>query len=108
MIFRVIITRRAERDMQGAASWWAIERSADQAKRWLSGLEKKLQSLAKSPGRCPLSAENGQFPFELRELHYGLSKRPTHRAVFPIADDLVLVLAVRHGNQDWLRPEDIQ
>jgi plasmid stabilization system protein ParE len=41
MVYRVIITRRAERDMQGAASWWATERSADQAKRWLAGIEKK-------------------------------------------------------------------
>jgi hypothetical protein len=37
-----------------------------------------------------------------------LAGRPTHRAVFTVADDLVLVLAVRHGAQDWLQPEDFQ
>lgn len=108
MVYRVIITRRAERDLQSAARWWATERSADQAKRWLAGIEKKLQALTKSPMRFPLAAENGQFPFELRELHYGIGKQPTHRAVFTVADELVLVLAVRHGAQDWLQSEDIQ
>jgi plasmid stabilization system protein ParE len=107
MIFRVIITRRAERDMQAAARWWAIERSAEQAKRWLAGLETKLQSLTESPERCALSPENGRFSFELRELHYGLSNRATHRAVFTIADELVLVLAVRHAAQDFLQPDDL-
>jgi hypothetical protein len=37
-------------------------------------------------------------------MHYGVGSRPTHRAVFTIADDFVLVLAVRHGAQDQLRP----
>jgi plasmid stabilization system protein ParE len=107
MTYHVVITQRAERDMSAAVSWWAAERSVEQAKRWLAGLDQELQTLARSPERCPLAAENGQFPHQLRELHYGLSRRPTHRAIFTVADDLVLVLAVRHGAQDLLRPEDL-
>ena len=107
MGFRVIITRRAESEMLDSARWWATERSIYEGKRWLAELEGKLQSLSELPKRCPLAPENGQFPFELRELHYGITSRATHHAVFTIMDDLVLVLAVRHGAQDRLEPEDI-
>jgi plasmid stabilization system protein ParE len=106
MVHRVVISRRAERDLQAAARWWASERSAEQASRWLSGLDEKLQSLSEIAASCSLAAENSRFPFELREVHYGAGKRATHRAVFSIAGDLVLVLAVRHLAQDRLRPED--
>ncbi len=104
---RVIITRRAEREMRDGALWWASNRSSVQAGRWLAGFEKKLKSLAHSPTRCPFAIEHEDFPYELRELHYGLRRRTTHRAVFSIADDLVIVLAVRHAAQDLLRPDDL-
>jgi plasmid stabilization system protein ParE len=107
MIYRVIITQRAERDLRDAAHWWAENRSAEQAARWLDGFNSRLQTLAKQPSRCPLAAESAQFSFELRELHYGLGRRPTHRAVFTVAEDFVLVLAVRHAAQDHLRPDEL-
>ena len=107
MAYRVILTRRAERDLQDVARWWAAERSVEQANRWLNGFDEKLRSLSQSPTRCPLAAENADFVCELRELHYGLGRRPTHRAIFSIAEDLVLVLAVRHLAQDRLQPDDI-
>jgi plasmid stabilization system protein ParE len=107
MTYRVIVTLRAEHNMQDATHWWAAERSGEQAARWLAGLEKRLKSLKRAPARHPLAAENGRFPYELRELHFGLGRRPSHRAVFTIADDLVLVLAVRHMAQDELHPEDL-
>jgi plasmid stabilization system protein ParE len=93
--------------MQDAAQWWAVERSVDEANFWLGGLYERLQSLATAPRRCPLAAENEQFPFELRELYYGTGSRPTHRAIFIVAADLVLVLAVRHTGQDQLRIDNV-
>lgn len=107
MTYRVVVTRRAERDMQDAAAWWATNRSPEQANRWLSSLERHLQSLSQTPTRCAAAAENERFPFELRELHYGAGRRSTHRILFTIADELVLVLAIRHAAQDRLRPEDL-
>jgi plasmid stabilization system protein ParE len=107
MMYRVVITRRAEREMHDAAHWWATNRSPGQAARWLAALEKRLKSLAKAPSRFPLAAEHLQFPYEVRELHYGLRGRITHRAVFTIADDIVLVLSVRHAAQDQLHPEEL-
>jgi plasmid stabilization system protein ParE len=107
-MYRAVITRRAEREMHDAALWWATNRSREQATRWLAGLEKRLKTLAKGPSRHPIAAEHRQSPYEIRELHYGLRGRITHRAVFTIAEDLVLVLSVRHAAQDQLRPEDLR
>ena len=107
MTHRVIITRRAEREMQDAARWWAANRSAEQASRWLAGLDKELQALAVAPMRCPRAAEHEQFAFEIRELHYGLGRYITHRAVFIVRDDQVFVLTIRHAAQDKLQPEDL-
>ena len=35
------------------------------------------------------------------------TRRPTHRIIFTVADDVVLVLAVRHVAQDELQPDDL-
>jgi plasmid stabilization system protein ParE len=43
----------------------------------------------------------------MRELHFGVGARPTHRVIFTIVKQTVVVLAVRHAAQNVLRPEDI-
>ena len=107
MAFRVVITGRAVRDMTEAAQWWARERSVEEAARWIDGLERELRTLAPSPLRCSLIAEHKQFSQALRELHFGLGSRRTHRAIFAVSDDVVLVLAVRHERRDGLHPDDL-
>jgi hypothetical protein len=39
-------------------------------------------------------------------LHFGLGSRPTHRAVFTIVNETVVVLTVRHAAQDRLQQSD--
>lgn len=107
MKYTVVNTRRAERDLSAAARWWAENRSAAQADRWLAEMQKKIESLAESPLRCPLAPERERFTTELRELHFRVGRRPTHRIIFTVADDVVLVLAVRHVAQDELQPDDL-
>jgi hypothetical protein len=60
------------------------------------------------PQRCPLACENHKSDDELRELHFGLATRPTHRIIFVIDPDAVRVLAIRHVAQDDVAPEDLQ
>jgi hypothetical protein len=67
-------------------------------------------SVPKLPRYVPirkLASENDEFSYELRELHYGLGLHPTHRAVFTIVSDIVVVLTIRHGAQRPLSPGDI-
>ena len=107
MTTRVVFTHRAERELQVAADWWAAHRSPSQAARWYAGFSEALASLSRNPERCPLASENGRFSYEIRELHYGLGPRPTHRAVFTIRDDMVLVLTIRHAAQADLTETDL-
>jgi len=107
MTYRVVLTARADRELEEASDWWAKNRSQDQAARWYAGFSDAITSLEKDPQRCPLAPENARFPYEIRELHYGLGSRPTHRAVFTIRPDMVLVLTIRHAAQAELTEQDL-
>lgn len=63
-------------------------------------------SLEQDPARRPLAPENDHFPYELRQLNYGLGSQATHRAVFTIRDNVVLILRIRHLAQHTLLEED--
>lgn len=107
MSLRVVITDQAERDMQAAFNWWAEHRSKRQADRWYAGLAKAITELAENPRIHCQSREQDQFNLEIRDLLFGLGRRPTHRAVFTIGVDEVVVLTVRHVSQPDLSPDDI-
>ena len=107
MTYRVVFTQRASDEFDAAADWWAEHRSAQQAARWYAGFSDAIASLCDLPERCSLARENGRFPYEIRELHYGLGSRPTHRAVFTVRPDVVLVLAICHVSQKDLTEDDL-
>ena len=88
------------------AKWWADNRSCDQAQQWYDGFISTLDSLGAFPERGCLARENGRFPYELRELHYGLGHKPTHRAIYTVRPDMVFVVAIHHAAQDDLTAGD--
>jgi len=94
--------------MQVTHDWWAERRSARQAARWYAGFYKSISALKVNPERWPLSFENERFGYPIRDLLYGLGSRPTHRAVFTIRADMVVVLAIRHLAQQELEPKDLR
>jgi plasmid stabilization system protein ParE len=93
--------------MEAAYNWWADHRSKLQADRWYSGLAKSIAGLSDNPERHGRSRECDLFPYEIRDLLFGLGPRPTHRAVFTIRGAEVVVLTVRHVAQRDLSPDDI-
>ena len=106
MSLDVVVMPRAESDLRQSTEWWANNRDAEQAGRWWYGILEKIESLAENPERCPLARENPKHPCELRELHFGLGSRTTHRILFTIRPDKVVVVAVRHAAQDDWNPND--
>ena len=46
------------------------------------------------------------MPYEIRELHYGLGLHATHRVIFTIRPDMVLILTIRHAAQSDLSEID--
>jgi plasmid stabilization system protein ParE len=106
-MYEVYIADKARRQFEDAARWWAENRSVEQAERWYRGFVAAIQSLERLPERCPLAREGDAFPIELRELHYGLGSRPTHRAIFAIRPSRVIVYSVRHLAQRDLTIEEM-
>jgi len=106
--YRVTILPRAKLQLLEQAVWWSENRSAEQAFRWLEGFEAALASLSHHPERCGVARENDAFQVVVRELHYGLRNKATHRAVFEIRNDEVIVFAVRHLAQRDLSPDNLQ
>lgn len=104
---KVLITERAEGEIQTAHDWWSAHRSALQAGRWYRGIYRAIDSLRTNASRNPLIPEHEHFSAELRQLTFGLGRRPTHRVVFSIQPDAVVVLAVRHLAQQNLSVEDL-
>src|SRR5438046_1440527 len=91
-----------QRQLAQCALWWAEHRSSAQAERWLDGFEQAIVELANNPEQHGLTQENSFYdlPYPARQLLFGLSTKPTHRAVFEIRGDTVYVLAIRHLAQD--------
>jgi len=107
MTFRIRYTARARRDIHAAVKWWAENRSRDQAERWFNGIHSAIASLVEDPGRFPLSPETDLLETDIRELHFGVRRKPTHRVVFTVQGDSVIILRVRHHGQQNLTDDDI-
>jgi plasmid stabilization system protein ParE len=105
---RVIITGPAKRDTQEAYDWWANNRSVEQAKRWYTGIRVAIRSLRKNPERCAMAIESDLLAEGIRQLNFGIGRRPTHRIVFTIDGDTVVVLRVRHVSQDVLSFDELR
>lgn len=107
MIQRVVVTPKARIELYNAAIWWAENRDADQATRWLEGIEAAIDALRQNPEQYPAARENDDLPVQLRQQTFGLGKKPTHRIVFEIRVDELIVHAVRHLARDDLTREDL-
>jgi len=106
MIYRPVLTARAERDRDAAFSWYAEHYSPEFAARWYEGLTRAIRSLSQNPLRCGTAHENDKFSFDVRELLFG-GRRNKHRVLFTIHHDLVLVLHIRHSAQRDLTEFDL-
>ena len=93
MIYKVVLTDRAARDLDEAYRWYA-DRAAETAGCWYNGFLDALNSLANHPERCPLAAESRKLAIEIRQLVYG--RQRSYRALFLMRGQTVTVLHIRH------------
>ena len=107
MTLPVIIQPQAEADLHRNVQWWAEHHDVEQAFRWYDGIHAAIATLAENPDRFVLARENAKSDQELRELHFGLGSRPTHRVIYVVDEDAVRVLAVRHGAQEDSQAADL-
>ena len=107
MSLPVLVMPEAERNLLETAEWWARNRSLAQAERWYDGFVIALERLGDHADEYSLARENHRFPYELRELHFGIGSHATHRALFVIRSDVVVVVAIRHAAQRDVTPDDL-
>lgn len=107
MKYRVVITNAAKRDLFQTIAWWGEHRSFEQAERWYAKIVPAIDTLAEQPDRCPVSPETDLLPTGLRQLHFGLGRKTTHRIVFTIVGQEVRILRVRHAAQQNLTLDEL-
>ncbi len=108
MKYRVVIHEMARQDIRRNARWWADNHSQAQAEIWFHNAFDSIENLTRFPESYPFAPENDDFPFEMRELHFGLGSRPGYRAVFTIREETIHVLSVRRAAQDTINPDELQ
>jgi plasmid stabilization system protein ParE len=106
-MFGIIITGPAKRDIQGTYEWWAANRSVEQAERWYISAHAAIRSLGRNPDRCPHALETDFLTQGIRQLNFGLNNRTTHRILFAVEGNTVVILRVRHVSQDSLTSDDL-
>ncbi len=110
MTYRVMTSRRVDREIGQIARWYFDRSGSEQvADEWVVKFHAAAATLATQPDRCPLARESAAFDFEVRELLYGSGRKKTHRILFRINDDesVIEVIGVRHFAQRDLAPDEI-
>ncbi len=107
MKYRIRFTPKAIDSMTAEAHWWAEHHSEAQAWRWYEGFMAAIDTLQDMPTRCAMARESSRVRFDLRELCYGSGSRPTHRALFRIAEGQVVILLIRRHSQRDLDKKDL-
>jgi plasmid stabilization system protein ParE len=102
----VLLAQRAQEELEDAHQWWAENRSSEQADRWYTGFVRAMLALENNPERCLLAPEGELFPMEIRQLNFGLANKPTHRALYTVRPDAVVILRVRHLAQQPMSSDD--
>ena len=106
MRYRVLLTDRAEADVESVLKWFADQRTTNAGGRWFAQLMNKLDTLERQPDRCSLAAESVELGQEIRELLVG-RRRYRYRLLFRISGQTVHILRVRHSSQDAISREEI-
>ena len=103
MIYKVVLTDRAARDLDEAYRWYA-DQAPETAICWYNGFLDALNSLANYPERCPLAPESRKLAIEIRQLVYG--RQRSYRAMFLVREQTVTVLHIRHTARGEVEFED--
>lgn len=107
MKYQIRFTSKAIDSMAAEARWWAKHHSEAQALRWYDGFMNAIESLRDMPARCSLARENVRVNFDLHEFHYGTGSHSTHRALFRIEDEKVIILLIRRHSQSDVIDDDL-
>ncbi|TWT88392.1 hypothetical protein Mal64_18720 [Pseudobythopirellula maris] len=104
---RIVITEPAKWDIHSNRSWWSVCRSKEQADRWYTGILNEIYSLAEMPERFSFASEHALRIAGVRQMLYGLGGA-THRVLYCVEDDAVVIYRVLSARQDSISAEDLE
>ena len=102
----VVLTATAQQQMDAAADWYA-EENLNIAANWFNGLIARLNLLSDNPEQYAVARECEFLPIELRQMLYGSGKRITHRILFVIRKQKIVVYQIRHVAMQDITAEDL-
>jgi plasmid stabilization system protein ParE len=91
MIYRVVVTPGAERDLDDIFEFIACD-NPGAARKFATTLRGRLAALKTWPTRCPRAPEDGLDGLAIRQLLHG-----RYRILFTVSGRTVVVLQVRHS-----------
>ena len=102
MRYKVLLTDRAESDIDSALLWFRKQRASDAGKRWFNLLTERIQTLELHPDRCPVAAESEYAGAEIRLLRSRRLVRISHQSAI-IAGSVHAAIGVllRGENCSW-------
>jgi plasmid stabilization system protein ParE len=107
MSLRVLISRRAERDIREIRDW-IKDRSPIGARSWLNALERALGRLPGVAASSSAAAEAEDLGIDLRQRLFKTRSGHRYRLVFVVRGETIHILAVRGAGQDLLQPGEIE
>ncbi len=106
MQYRVLLTDKAEADVESVLEWFSDQQATDAGGRWFAQLMARLKTLELHPEGCSLAAESEDLGEEVRELLLG--RRPyKYRLLFRIKGRTVEILRVWHSSRDAITRQEL-
>lgn len=106
MAYRVVVTDKAEADIESILKWFDQQSATQAGARWYAQFVAKLETLENHPERCPIAVESVDIGQEIRELLLG-RRGYKYRVFFKMSGRSVVVLRVWHGSRDSITGKDV-
>ncbi len=107
MSYQISYSERAEAEIREAMQWWWVNRSREQATRWIEEIFPAIEKLKDDPARFPFAPESDLHPHGLRQFLFGVGRSVTHRVVFTIDGETVKIVTIRHLARRELQADDL-
>jgi len=105
-VYSVKWTRSAATELV-TISGWIAQKNPPAAAQWIDATERRVNTLATFPERCPPAPEAKETGVDVRQLVIG-KRGGRYRVLFRVKDSEVQVLKIIHGMREHLTPEEIE
>ncbi len=99
-LFRVIFSRKSQKQLKGISDYVAENASPTQAKKVRKAIKKASDDLERLPESKPILPGTEHLPNKIR-----YTKKWSYKIIFRVIGDIVRILTIRHDKEN---PEDVK